>query len=371
MKWIVTLFVGYAIQVSGVHSQGINPILLEWISHRYDTTYLQSSEIDFEAAIHSSHPLKTLTVSISDSQGRTLSKTTQPIADVTEFHLSKKVVLSELITILSVEATDSKGNQSISTRTFITQEELIKRKIETRSDKAIIFATDNYMYWPKLANPIFDSQALATLLNELYVFNVEVVKNPTQEQIMLTLKKYSSRVYGQFDQLLVVFAGHGFFDRSFSEGYIVASDSKYQDTSNSTLLPHSSLRQIVDNIPVDHLMLVMDACFSGSFEPLIDGRGNELYGNANTVQVVARKLSRTSRFYLTSGGKEYVSDGIPGMHSPFMNQLIEVLKSKGGADSILTTAELFASMESLKKEPRFGNFGKHEPFSDFIFISKN
>jgi hypothetical protein len=51
-----------------------------------------------------------------------------------------------------------------------------------------------------------------------------------------------------------------------------------------------------------------------------------------------------------------------------MKQLIEALNTNGGPDNMLTTAELFAAMENLKTEPRFGNFGKHEPYSDLVFI---
>jgi len=73
---------------------------------------------------------------------------------------------------------------------------------------------------------------------------------------------------------------------------------------------------------------------------------------------------------LTSGGKEYVSDGIPGKHSPFASKFIESLRSSGGTDRVLTLQELITNMEVLKQVPRSGSFGEDQKQSDFVFIAK-
>jgi hypothetical protein len=87
--------------------------------------------------------------------------------------------------------------------------------------------------------------------------------------------------------------------------------------------------------------------------------------------MAARKLRYKTRKYLTSGGKEYVSDGIPGKHSPFVEKFIESLRSLGGEDGILTLAEIQANLEKLKQLPRFGSFGEDESLSDFVFILRD
>ena len=76
-----------------------------------------------------------------------------------------------------------------------------------------------------------------------------------------------------------------------------------------------------------------------------------------------------SRKYLTSGGKEYVSDGIKGQHSPFASKLLEALRSNGGEDGILTMTEVYNYMEKTSPTPHYGTFGDDEPGSDFLFIS--
>ncbi|MFN3841269.1 MAG: hypothetical protein ACK4RF_11245 [Cyclobacteriaceae bacterium] len=99
-------------------------------------------------------------------------------------------------------------------------------------------------------------------------------------------------------------------------------------------------------------------------------RSAEAYEDTPTEMVV-RKLSQKTRKYLTSGGKEYVSDGIPGKHSPFASKFIESLRTYGGADRVLTLQELVSSMDVLKQVPRTGSFGDDQKLSDFVFISKN
>ena len=56
-------------------------------------------------------------------------------------------------------------------------------------------------------------------------------------------------------------------------------------------------------------------------------------------EYINRKLKLKTRKFLTSGGKEYVSDGRPGQHSPFVRKLLEAIRSYGGDDSVLS-AEL-------------------------------
>ena len=73
---------------------------------------------------------------------------------------------------------------------------------------------------------------------------------------------------------------------------------------------------------------------------------------------------------MTSGGKEYVSDGVAGNHSPFAKQFVEALNSKGGNDGILTLNELMTYVEKLKTAPQYGKFGSDKQGSEFVFVVK-
>ena len=86
-------------------------------------------------------------------------------------------------------------------------------------------------------------------------------------------------------------------------------------------------------------------------------------------EFIKRKMGRKTRLYMTSGGKEYVPDGIPGRHSPFASKFINALDRMGGEDKILTYGEIKSIIEKLIPRPRGGTFGSKSD-GDFLFIAK-
>jgi len=116
---------------------------------------------------------------------------------------------------------------------------------------------------------------------------------------------------------------------------------------------------------------MMDVCYGGTLDPEIARTRGGLDGNpTSNGEFIARKLALRTRKYLTSGGKEYVSDGIRGKHSPFAARFLESLATYGGDDGIITTSELITHLEKLKISPRFGSFGIDKAGSDFLFITR-
>ena len=116
----------------------------------------------------------------------------------------------------------------------------------------------------------------------------------------------------------------------------------------------------------------MDVCFGGTFDPKIAStpdRGAEDMYELNSVAYFKKQMRFITRKYLTSGGKEYVSDGIPGRHSPFAAKFLEALRSYGGRDEFLSISEIKLYMERLPQEPRMGDFGnRFQPGSNFLFV---
>lgn len=95
---------------------------------------------------------------------------------------------------------------------------------------------------------------------------------------------------------------------------------------------------------------------------------DDTYRAPSQSEIIMRKLKFKTRKYLTSGGKEYVSDGIAGRHSPFAKQFIDALQKGMGGDGILTVSELMTYVEVLKTAPQFGKFGSDQLGSDFVFV---
>lgn len=285
------------------------------------------------------------------------------------------VQIKQVITLLDgshfirIKTENIDGAIVSSTRSVVIGMDAIALSID-RKDYALFFATDKYDYWNDLVNPVEDANTIAKELREKYGFEVEVVENAELDEVFEKIREYNERRYKPQDQLLVFFAGHGSFDETFGEGYVVAKNSLESDKAKTTYISHNRLRGIINNIPCEHILLSMDVCFGGTLDPEIaKSRGTREY-ETTVNEMVARKLSQKTRKYLTSGGKEYVSDGIPGKHSPFASKFIESLRGYGGDDRVLTLQEVITYMEVLNQVPRTGSFGDDEKQSDFVFIAK-
>jgi len=192
--------------------------------------------------------------------------------------------------------------------------------------------------------------------------------------MMENLREYATKSYEKDDQLFIFFAGHGQFDDIFAEGYIVGADSKLNDPGKTSYIAHSTLRTIINNIPCNHIFLTIDACFGGTFDPLVARSGSRgaltPSSDLTRTEFIARRLRYKTRQYVTSGGKEYVADGVAGSHSPFARKFIQALRGYGGQDKILTLQEIHGYLSNLKMEPHAGEFGDNEPGSDFIFVAR-
>ena len=269
-----------------------------------------------------------------------------------------------------VKAIDTWHNITMEEFTIVREEALYKKP---GTDYALLFATESYDYWGNLRNPLFDAQAIRLALQEIYGFQVELIHNPTQKGIIEVLRRYAEKEYADEDQLLIFFAGHGYFDTTFSVGYLVAKDTRTPESDKAMIsyLSHSVFRDIIDRMGCKHIFLVMDTCYSGTFDHRIAMRGEADKFKPHLQADIEQKLKYMTRWYLTSGAKEQVSDGIPGRHSPFARELLEALRSKGGSDSLLTIEEILTYFEKLNDpKPCSDEFGRNEPGSDFLFITK-
>ena len=243
-------------------------------------------------------------------------------------------------------------------------------------DYALLFATDVYAdrAWRPLRNPVRDATTIAAELQQSYGFTeARVVANPTLKQIFDTLDEYlSKRQFADNDQLLIFFAGHGLYRPELDLGFIVASDSRdaAADRANQSYFSFETLYRYVDRIRAKHIFLVLDVCHGGTFADAMAMRGAPVksdYDVAAPPERISRILARTTRKYLTSGGNEYVPDGT-GAHSPFAARFLEALRRRN-ADGIVTATDVYQVVRNVRpNEPVFGDFGRYEPVSDFVFV---
>ena len=257
-----------------------------------------------------------------------------------------------------------------------------RKREEVRNDYALLFGVNSYEHfdpWHKLNNPIPDAEAIGNELKNRYGFTVELISEPTRDDILTKINEYAQKQYNENDQLLIFFAGHGYFEETndVGIGYLVATDTLPPDADpgKSSYISHGDFRERVDNIGCEHIFLMIDACFSGAFDPLVTqfnrARGvTRITNDVSKREFIKQTLARKSRWYLTSGGKEYVSDGTPNRHSPFTRRVLEALRSSGGQHGILTLGDIRRYVEKTTPQPRAGEFGTNAPGSNFLFIRK-
>lgn len=345
---------------------------IEWIFPRLEYTNTQENRVQVKATITSSRPLKSVVISVK--KGKDLEPIGSRTADLDDkfnvsIDLSMRVLDGD--NWIEIIAESEEGGIVKDYRSIRVGMDAISDAVMLdRKDYAILFATNKFDNWSDLVNPIYDADAIAKELEERFGFIVEVVKDPEQNEVMTKMRELAQRKYKPQDQLFIFFAGHGVYDDVFGEGFVVARNSIRNDVSKNTYISHNRIRSNINNIPCEHIFLAMDVCFGGTFDPVLASSRSAAYEETNDQEYLVKKLSKKTRKYLTSGGKEYVSDGIRGHHSPFAARFLEALKTNGGPDRILILDEIKLFMERLKTTPRFGEFGSDEKGSDFVFVAQ-
>lgn len=343
-----------------------------WTTPRIERSNSVEESITFDVAVQSNIPLKTIAFELT-SGGETKTKALTVGQNEYFKQITQPIRLLEGENTIKLIVENAKGGKVSSTRSVLMGRDAIADAVDiNRKDYALIFAADNYDHFDDLVNPINDARTIEGILKEKYGFQTEIVENATNDEILARITEYNTKKFNPQDQLFVFFAGHGVFDETLGEGYVVASNSLPNDRGRSTYVSHILIRERLNNIKCEHIFLMMDVCFGGTIDPILaKARAlDDLEASADT-QFLVKKLTRHTRKFLTSGSKEYVSDGIPGKHSPFAEKFILALREIGGGTGrILSLLELRTYFLKLASEPRFGSFGKDDPASDFVFVAK-
>ena len=243
---------------------------------------------------------------------------------------------------------------------------------------ALILAGDKYDHWPKLANPGFDAQTLQKELEANYGYlpkDITFVQDPTRKDVAAALRYLHQVKFGKNDRLLIFIAGHGDFTKLDSMGYLVTKDSETSeaDPDHESFVDFGKLRDQIDTIPANHILVILDVCYGGTFDQQlhIPGlQGNVVDQPVSRDKVIDSKMQKKSRFYLTSGGVRSVNDGVPGEHSPFARAFLKTLRTYGGDQQLIDMGMLSGYLYKLNPQPRVGLFGSYEDGGDFLFIPR-
>ena len=238
---------------------------------------------------------------------------------------------------------------------------------------ALFFANDNYQNnsdFGNLKNPVTDATDIAQELQDMYGFNTKVYPNYSRSKIYSVLEKWQKRSFGKADQLFLFFSGHGTFWEFTKKGYFVPNT---RSTDFGAYIELTDLGNIVTQIPCQHILLAVDACYSGTIDQEIAFRGPNFQRPKQTKtterdNTIFRQLRNTSRLLITSGEKQRTPDG--KKHSPFANALLTKLRAAYSyGDGLCTYQDLLSQLERVSPTPHQGELPGHEQ-GGFVFVTK-
>ena len=115
-----------------------------------------------------------------------------------------------------------------------------------------------------LDNPIRDARMLYEVLTDKYTFepeNIQFLENASYEEITDAFEELALKVTPS-DNLLIFYAGHGYWDNNTNIGYWLPSDAR--DDRKGFWFRNSTLVDYLKGVDSKHTLLITDACFSGS-----------------------------------------------------------------------------------------------------------
>ena len=225
---------------------------------------------------------------------------------------------------------------------------------------ALVIGNNRYQHLSNLRTAVNDATKVASVLKRDYGFEVDLLTNATESQIVKSLRNYR-RNLSENDNLLIYYAGHGGFDEDANRtGYWLPVDATRDDPSNWIMTDYV-VNQITA-MEAKHVMVVADSCFAGAI-----GRGIKIdYGSPNWVHKLVKKKARIR---LTSGGLEPVEDGV-GSHSVFAKIFISLLEEN---TEVLNTSKLFNDLQrrfpASAQNPEYGDLHEAgDDGGDFLFV---
>jgi peptidoglycan hydrolase-like protein with peptidoglycan-binding domain len=228
---------------------------------------------------------------------------------------------------------------------------------------AIVIGNNTYKSLPRLNTAVDDAKAVAAILEQDYGFSVSLLTDATEEAVIGTLASLR-RTLTPEDNLLIYYAGHGWYDEEAERGYWLPVDAVADNQSN--WISNADITDMLKAIKAKHVMVVADSCYSGTLT-----RGLAIGGkNAGYIQDIVQRRART---VLTSGGLEPVLDAGGGNHSVFADAFLDTLRDNAGIvdgegvyhrvkDQVVLNAE---------QTPEYGNIrlAGHDG-GDFLFVRK-
>ena len=240
---------------------------------------------------------------------------------------------------------------------------------ETRFGRyhALVVGNNAYLNLPDLETAVNDAEAVASLLETKYGFEVRLLRNATKRDILRAINDYRAAL-ATSDNFLIYYAGHGWLDRQTNTGYWQPVDAEAEDDLN--WIANGELTRRLNGMTANHVMVIADSCYSGT---LVRQASSRLPSGVKREEWLKRMSETRSRTAIVSGGLEPVADAGRGGHPVFANALLNALADN---DDILEGHELFRKISrpvvlNSEQTPRYSDIRRagHEG-GEFIFVAQ-
>jgi hypothetical protein len=272
------------------------------------------------------------------------------------------------INITAIDVFENKSYEAITIERLVEKNEVkpIFDKIKAGKYYAVIIAVNDYEHSDveDLNQPIKDALKIKNVLRKYSFYHDDIyfLKNPNREKIIDTFDMLSQKI-SYNDNLLIFYAGHGYWDEKFKQGYWLPSDSA--SNRKTKWLSNSTIRDYIRGIQTRHTLLISDACFSGGIL-----KTRRAFQNAPTSINELNKLP--SRKAITSGTLTIVPD-----KSIFTKYLVKRLQEN--TQRYISSEQLFVQFKQAvinnsptKQIPQFGEIREAgDEGGDFIFVLRN
>src|SRR6056297_402098 len=229
-----------------------------------------SHEIRDGRYIHKDEAAISLIGKVTDESGLNYIAVNSELTPTTESGVFvKELQLIEGENELNIVAVDNNNNllRSEIIIEYASSVMTLADKIKKESNYyGLIIGIDNYLdpAINDLDNPVKDARSILDVLVNNYTFkeeNITFLKDATYKQIMISFDELAKKV-SPTDNLLIFYAGHGWWDKDANNGYWLPSDASKRNKSywfrNSTLVDY------LKEIQSKHTLLITDACFGGT-----------------------------------------------------------------------------------------------------------
>jgi len=302
---------------------------------------------------------------VKDESGiKTLFINAEPVTLTGGNIFAYKLPLKEGNNNIDIRVFDNEGNYTAANYMVEYKPEIVFRSLSKGKYYALLIGIDDYIdpTIDDLDNPLTDATKLMETLIANYTFepeNVKLLKNATEDEIILALDELAGRITPD-DNLLLFYAGHGWWDEKSEIGYWLPADAV--QANKIAWFRNSTLCDYLKEIDSKHTLLIADACFGGSIF-------NTRTAFSDASKAVNLLYELPSRKAMTSGTLTVVPD-----RSAFTRFLIERLSEN--QDKYLSSEQLFSSfrmavINNSENVPQYGqirNVG--DQGGDFIFIKR-